>query len=270
MLPCGVLVRLAALALLLLPATVLAQDQLSEARRLYNEQQYEAAERAARAAVAQTRTSNSGRVVLARVLLERYRSSSSAAQLLEARETLRSVNPAPLDPRERVELILGFGQGLFFEDRFAAAANVFEPIIGSAALLGAPAYDRALDWWATALDRYAATRPFGERPGIYGRITERMKTELIREPSSGPANYWLVAAAQGSGDLDTAWIMAQASWIRAGLGSTAATQTRAEIDRVVIEGTIPARAARVTGRDSNLVIAGMVGEWEAFKTAWTR
>ena len=121
--------RLALLVLFLLPAPVGAQDPLNEARRLYNAQQYEAAERAARTAVAQARTSNSGRVVLARVLLERYRATSSAVLLTEARETLRSVNPAPLEPRERIELILGFGQGLFHEDRFAAAAEVFEVFV---------------------------------------------------------------------------------------------------------------------------------------------
>ena len=256
--------------LLLVPGSVFAQDHLGEARRLYNGQQYEAAERAARAAVAQARVANSARVVLARVLLERYRSTSSEVLLSEARETLRSVDPALLDARERVELMLGFGQGLFLQDRFAAAAQVFEPIIASAALLGAPAYDRALDWWASALNRYAASRPFVERQPIYNRITERMTTELIREPGSGPANYWLVAAAQGGGDLEAAWSTAQASWIRAGFAGSRTQQIRTDIDRVVVEGIIPARAARVTGRESNMVVAGMVGEWEAFKKSWTR
>ena len=256
--------------MLLLSAPVFAQDHLGEARRLYNGQQYEAAERAARAAVAQARSANSARVVLARVLLERYRATSSEVLLSEARETLRSVDPSLLDTRERVELMLGFGQGLFLQDRFDAAAQVFETIIPSAALLGAPAYDRALDWWASALNRHAASRPFTERQGIYSRITERMTTELIREPGSGPANYWLVAAAQGGGDLEAAWGTAQASWIRAGFAGTRTSQIRADIDRVVVEGIIPARAARVTGRESNMVVAGMVGEWEAFKKAWTR
>ena len=263
-------VRVLLLVFLLLPVPVLAQDHLGEARRLYNAQQYEAAELAARLAVAQARTTNSARVVLARVLLERYRTTSSEVVLTEAREMLRSVDPHPLDPRERVELMLGFGQGLFLQDRFAAAAQIFEPIIAAAALLGAPAYDRALDWWASALNRHAISRPFTERPAIYERITQRMTTELVREPGSGPANYWLVAAAQGSGDLDVAWSTAQASWIRAGFAGTRMQEIRSDIDRVVVEGIIPARAARASGRDSNLVVAGMVGEWEAFKNAWTR
>jgi hypothetical protein len=120
------------------------------------------------------------------------------------------------------------------------------------------------------LNRHAASRPFTERHAIYSRITERMTIELIREPGSGPANYWLVAAAQGAGDLEAAWSTAQASWIRAGFAGTRAQRIRADIDRVVVEGIIPARAARVTGRESNMVVAGMAGEWDAFKKAWTR
>lgn len=265
-----VCVRAVLLIVLLVPASVAAQDQLSEARRLYNSQQYEAAEQAARAAVAQARIANSARVVLARILLERYRSSSNTAHLTEARDALRSVDPTTLETRERVELMLGFGQGLFLEDRFAAAADLFEPIIGSSAMLDGPAHDRALDWWATAMDRHAASRPFGERAAIYERVIRRMTSELGRDPGSGPANYWVVAAAHGSGDLDGAWSAAQAAWVRAAFAGARVATTRADIDRVVVEGIIPARAARIGGREPNLVVAGMVGEWEAFKTAWTR
>jgi hypothetical protein len=255
---------------LLLPVTVVAQDQLTEARRLYNTHQYEEAERAARAALGQARTANSARVVLARILLERYRQSSSEPQLVEARDALRAVNPTPLDSRERVELMLGLGQALFLEDRFAAAADVFEPILESAVTLGAAPHDRALDWWATAIDRHAATRPFPERAPIYERITRRMTTELTRDPGCGSANYWLVAAAHGAGDLDRAWSTAQASWVRASFSGAHTTTTRADIDKVMVEGIIPARAARIGARDPSLVVAGMVAEWETFKSAWTR
>ena len=256
--------------LLLLPLPLAAQDQLSEARRLYNVQQYEAAERAARAAVTQPKTANSARVVLARVLLERYRQTSTAAQLTEARQTLRDVNPTTLDARERVEHMLGLGQALFLEDRFAAAADVYEPVLESSSTIGAAAHDRALDWWATALDRHAATRPFAERPHIYERITRKMSAQLARDPGCGPANYWLVAAAYGAGDLDNAWSQAHAGWIRSSYAGARVTQTRADIDRVVMEGIIPSRAARVGGRETNAVVAGMVGEWESFKVSWTR
>ena len=87
------------LALTLSPLSIAAaQDQLSEARRLYNTQQFEAAERAARAATAQPRAANSARVVLARILLERYRQSSNPAHLTEARDALRGDNPTTLEP----------------------------------------------------------------------------------------------------------------------------------------------------------------------------
>lgn len=266
-------VRVAVLlvALTVFPFSIAAaQDHLNEARRLYNTQQYEAAERAARMAAEQPRSANSARVVLARILLERYRQSSNPAHLTEARDALRGVNPTPLEPRERVELMLGFAEGLFLEDRFAAAAELFEPAIASAVQLGPAAHTRALDWWATAVDRHAASRPFAERWRFYERIVKKMNEELERDPGSGPANYWLVAAAHGSGDLDTAWATAQASWVRTSFSDARIVQTRADIDRVVMEGIIPARAARVGSRDSTLVVAGMVGEWEAFKNAWTR
>ena len=258
------------LVLLLLALPAVAQDALSEARRLYNTQQYEAAERAARTALAQPRTSNSARVVLARILLERYRQSTTPAQLTEARDALRAVNPTTLESRERLEHMLGLAQTLFLEDRYAAAAEVYEPVLASASVLGAAAHDRALDWWATAIDRHAATRPFQERPHIYERVTRRMSRELERDPGSGPANYWLVAATYGAGDLDAAWSLAQASWIRAAYAGARITQTRSDIDRVVMDGIIPARAARVGGRETAAVTAGMVGEWEAFKLAWAR
>ena len=263
-------VGLVVLALLLLPWPALAQDAVSEARRLYNSQQYEAAERAARTAVGQAKIANSARVVLARILLERYRQSSSAPQLAEARDTLRAVNPTTLDTRERLEHMLGLAQALFLEDRFAAAADVYEPVLDAAGVLGAAAHDRALDWWATAIDRHAATCPFQDRPQIYERIIQRMNRELARDPGSGPANYWLVAATYGAGDLDGAWSRAQAGWVRAAYAGARITQTRADIDRVMVEGIIPSRAARVGGRETAAVTAGMVAEWESFKTSWSR
>jgi hypothetical protein len=254
----------------LVASPVLAQDSIGEARRLYNAAQYDAAERAARAALSQPRAVNSARVVLGRILLERYRLKPSPPLLVEARDTLRSVSADSLDPRERLELMLGLGEVLFLEERFAAAAEIFEPVVAPAIALGAPAHDRALDWWATALDRHAATRPFAERGAIYDRITTRMTNDLNRDPGSAPANYWLVAAAHGRGDLDGAWSAAQAAWIRAGFAGVRTKMLRADIDRLVMEGVIPARAARITGREPNLVVAGLVGDWEAFKTAYTR
>src|SRR5688572_7200305 len=140
-------------------APAAAQDTLNDARRLYNEGKYEAAERAARTALATPRTANSARVVLGRALLELFRETASQEHFAQAREALRSVNADQLDVSERVELMLGVGQGLFLEDRFAVAADVIEPMIVPATTLGHLAHDRALDWWASALDRHAQSLP---------------------------------------------------------------------------------------------------------------
>ena len=247
-----------------------AQDPLTEARRLYNAGKYEEAERAARAATSQPKTANSAQLVLGRALLELYRETASQQHFVSAREALRSVNAEELDLSERVELMLGLAQGLFLEDRFASAADVIEPIITTSTRLGSQAHERALDWWASALDRHAQTRPLVEREPIYARISARMSEELLRDTGSAPANYWLVAAARNSGDAEAAWSAAMASWIRSILGRDRGVALRGDLDRLVIQGIIPDRAARIGGKEPNMVIAGLVGEWEAFKAAWTK
>lgn len=255
---------------LLLPAPLAAQDVLNDARRLYNAGKYEAAERSARVAASQPRTANNARLVLGRALLELYRESASEEHFAQAREALRSVNADQLQISERVELMLGLGQGLFLEDRFASAAEVIEPMITAATTLGQVAHDRVLDWWASALDRHAQSRPVAERPPIYARITARMATELLRDTGSAPANYWLVAATRSSGDVEGAWSAAMASWVRSILGRDRGVALRGDLDRLMIQGIIPDRAARIDGTEPNMVIAGLVGEWEAFKASWTK
>jgi hypothetical protein len=250
---------------------VAAQDALADARRLYNEGKYDAAERTARVAASQPRLANSALVVLGRALLELYRESASEQHFAQAREALRTVNTAQLDSRERVELMLGLGQGLFLEDRFAAAADVLEPIIDSSKALDQDtSHDRALDWWASALDRHAQARPLAERAPIYARVTSRMGAELLRDAGSAPANYWIVAAVRNSGDVEGAWNAAMASWIRSVLGRDRGVALRGDLDRLMIQGIIPDRAARIGGKEPSMVAAGLVGEWEAFKAAWTK
>jgi tetratricopeptide (TPR) repeat protein len=243
---------------LLLQTPVLhAQDALGEARRLYNAGQYDEAEQLARAALALPALVNSARVVLGRVQLERFRKSPTDTFLADARAALKEVDPKALDARERLELTLGFAEILFLQDRFQAAAEMFAPLIEPSQTLGPAAHDRVLDWWATALDRYAQVRPYAERPSIYARIGELMQAELIRDPGSAPAGYWVVAAARGAGDLDRAWNAASASWIRAVLAP----------DRGVI---LRERAARLSSKDPSVALTGLLSEWEAFKASWAR
>jgi hypothetical protein len=245
-----------------------AADALSEARRLYNQGQYDAAERAARDAVRVPATADVARVVLGRIQLERYRRTAAPDDLAEAIDALRTVDARPLDPAARVELTIGMGEALYLDDRFGAAAALFESAIEPSEVLGAAAHERVLDWWATAIDRQALTRPVPERRALYDRIGTRMATEIARDAGSGPAGYWLAAAPRGAGDLDAALNEATAGWVRASLSRDRGAALRADLDRLVVQGILPDRAARIPGRDHTQVLAGMVGEWEAFKARW--
>jgi hypothetical protein len=259
-----------ALALCLLPIPVLGQDALGEARRLYNSADYEGAERALRVALQQPGQANSARVILGRVQLERFRRSADPGHLAEAREALTAVDPAPLDERERLELTIGFGEALFLEDRFAAAAEMLAPVLDRASVLGGSAHERVLDWWATAVDRYAQGRPAAERPMHYQRIDARMREELASDPGLGVASYWQVAAARASGDLERAWASAMAAWVRASLARDRGAALRGDLERLMLQGIIPERAARIAPRDPASTITGLTNEWQAFKASWSR
>ena len=140
--------RCAALVItLFIPAAVAAQARppsartsdrtadglLSEARRLYNSGDYDGAERAARGAMQHPPSASAAHVVLGRVLLEHFRRSANPEHLIEARASLRDADPLVLDPRERIELTIGFGEAFFLEDRFAAAAEMLEPVLETSA-----------------------------------------------------------------------------------------------------------------------------------------
>ena len=161
-------------------------------------------------------------------------------------------------------------EALFLEDRFGAAAELFDSLIDRAAVLGPAARERVLDWWATAIDRQAQVRPFGERGPLYLRVLDRMRMEQTNYPGSTPAAYWIVAASRGSGDLDRAWNAALAAWVRAPLADDRGVTLRGDLDRLVIHAIAPERAARLSPRDSKQALSGMLGDWEAFKNSWTR
>lgn len=255
---------------LIVPAEGYAQDPLGEARRLYNGGQYEAAERAARLALANPGTANGARVVLGRAQLERYRETDAPADLAEARAALREVDPRTLDPRERVELTIGLAETLFLEDRFASAAEIFAAALEASRTLGTAAHERVLDWWATSLDRHAQLLRAPDREAIYRRISERMQAELAQAPGSSTANYWAVASVRHIGDVDAAWNAAMAAWVRAGLAPDRGVTLRSDLDRMVVDGIIPDRAARLELKDPAAAAAGMLSEWELFKSNWTR
>lgn len=256
-------------ALLLLSASVAAADALGDARRFYNLGQLDTAERAAMEAARSPALANAAKVVLGRIRLERYRRTPDDGELKRARETLLSVDPRSLDARDRIELTVGFAEALYLDDRFGVAAELFESALERSAVLGPVAHDRVLDWWATSIDRQAHSRPAAERAPLYALILHRMSEEIARDPGGTAPNYWLAAAARGSGDLERAWTAAMAGWVRAVL-TPDGESVRADLDRLVVQGIIPERAARLPVRDDRQAVAGMIGEWESFKAAWKR
>jgi len=257
-------------ALALAASPVSAADALSEARRLYNQGQYDAAEQAARDATRTPAMADGARVVLGRIQLERYRRTPAAADLSGAIATFRTVDTKRLDTRERIEFGIGLAEALYLEDRFGAAAALFESVLDDSEALGAVAHERVLDWWAIALDRQALVRPLSERSQMYARISARMTAEIAKDAGSTPAGYWLAASARGSGEPERALNEATAAWVRATLAPDGGVALRAELDRLVVDGILPDRAARLTVRDYKQAVAGMIGEWEAFKASWSR
>jgi hypothetical protein len=248
-----------------------AADPLSEARRLYNLAQYEMAEKLAREAATIASRVDAARVVLGRIQLERYRQSADVKDLARARESLRAVDASALDAAERVELTIGLAEALYLDERYGAAADLFESVITRSSLLGTPAHERVLDWWATALDRQAQNRPAEERGSIYARILERMNEAIAEHPGSTPAGYWLAAATRANGDLERAWHAAHAGWLRAMLADDRGAALRADLDRLVKQALIPERAAKIQPKgDTKDAQAGMLAEWDAFKRAWSR
>lgn len=263
------LIVIAAITMLPLGAAS-AADPLAEARRLYNAGQYDAAEQAAREALKMPATAEGARLVLGRIHLERYRRSADPADLVAGREALRAVDTRALEQRDRVELSMGLGEALYLDDRFGPAADLFERALDWSALLGPLAHERLLDWWATALDRLAQALPRDARQPVYSRLLRRMEQELADDPGSTPAAYWLSAAARGLGDVERAWHAAVAGWVGAILARDRGAALRADLDRLMVQAIIPERAARLQLRDAAQAAAGMLAEWEAFKSNWSR
>lgn len=261
---------LVALALWLATAPLQAADALADARRFYNQGQLDAAERAAREAARVPATANSARLVLGRIQLERYRHEPIPADLSGAISAFANIDAQRLEPRERIEFAIGMAEALYLEDRFGAAAAVFDSVLDASHVLGETAHERVLDWWATAIDRQAQLRPVPERAALYGRIATRMTDEISQDAGSTAAGYWLAAAARGLGDPDRALSEATAAWVRASLAPDGGVVLRADLDRLVVQGILPDRAARLGLADHTQTVAGMVGEWEAFKLSWSR
>ena len=242
-----------------------AQDgahALAHARTSYNAREYDEAVSAADEARRTPDLAAAADLVAARALLERYRASAAAEDLAQARERLRRLDAAQLTPRERTEWLIGLGGALYFEETPGAAAVLFRTALGGAEL-DQSAREHLLDWWASALDRDARARPAPERLAIYQDISRRMTDELVENPTSGTASYWLAASAVGQSDWDGAWHAALAAWVRAPLTDDGGETLRADIERLIERAIVPSRAKRLSIEQT--VVSE---EWADFKSRW--
>jgi hypothetical protein len=245
------------------------QDPLLKARLLYNQRQYDAAIDAALEARKLPGNQDVANLVLGRSRLERYRESQNSDDLTAGRDALRAVHPAHLVPRDQLDLLIGLGQSLYFENAFGAAAELWDSALARAEEIGPTARDRLLDWWASALDRAAQSRLVEDRDPIYTRILDRAQAELGRDPGGAAAAYWQAAACRALGDLDRAWEAVQAAWLRSLLNTDHAAAMRDDLDRLMLEAIIPERARKWSGPDFQSSADLMKAEWEAFKANWT-
>jgi hypothetical protein len=242
------------------------QNPLVRARQQYNLQQYDAAIAAAREARGRPELANAAAVVLGRAHLERYRMSSEAADLAAARESLVAIDAARLSARDRVELLVGLGELLYFEGHFGAAAELFGAATGSASPADGTNRDYVLDWWAMALDHEAQASGDAERRRLYSRMLERVEPAAAGGHPSAAAMYWVAAAAAGMDDFGRAWHAAIAAWVRAPLAAIPRASLCADLDRLVQQVIIPGRAVMLPpSADRKQAIADMQSEWAAIK-----
>jgi hypothetical protein len=266
----GTLAARASLLAVVVLASVAAgpRDALSRARDLYNRAQYDAAVDAASEASLTPDLSDGASLVLARAYLERYRQAADAGDLALAREALKQVRPARLGSDDQVELTIALGESLYFDDRAGAAAEQFELALAHTSRKRAERYERLLDWWASALDRQAQLGSDADARTIEARIVARMEGELRRDAGATVASYWLAAGARGAGDVERAWDVAIAAWVRADQAGRRGVALRAELDRLVLQAIIPERARQLAPKEFPTAAAAMRQQWAALKAAW--
>jgi hypothetical protein len=257
-----------ALVLLLPSGAAATRAELARARSLYNQRLFDEAIEAADLARKTPETADAATVVLARAHLERYRERVDPTDLSAARTALAAVKPAGLDARDRLEFLIALGASLFLEDDFGAAAEIFASGLGRAEALDPGLYEALLDWWGSAIERQAATADRDRRMAAFTRLSDRMNTELSRNPASAVAGYWVVVATRGAGDPLRAWDAAVASWVRARLAGERTSSLRADLDRVVREGIIPDRVRDLPVDQRAQAESELRAEWELVKEKW--
>jgi hypothetical protein len=262
----GVAAALLGIFLTVVPASAAdSRDVLAKARAFYNQGQFDAALTAADEARRNPERADGADLIAARAYLERYRTTAVGDDLVSARERLGRINPSRFTAGERLEFVVGLGETLYFDDASGAAAVIFESVLAGPSELPARARERVLDWWASALDHDARSRPDIERQGVYQRIRDRMAKELAANPGNVAAAYWAAAAARGQGDLQAAWDAVQAAWVKASMAGDREAALRDDLDRLVARALVPERARMLAQPPEQLT-----AEWEQFKEKWVR
>lgn len=245
------------------------EHPIAQAGRLYNEGRFVAAIEAAELARQDPQHADEADLVAARAHLELLRDVElleeglTARGLSQARELLGRLDPERLDADGRTDFLVGLGQALYFEAAPGAAAEVFESVLDGENLRTLEGRERVLDWWASARDRQARPRADQERRAIYETVRTHMREELVINPSSSIAAYWLAAAAAGQGEWLAAWDAALAGWVRAPLTGNREGTLRGDLDLLIRMAVAPERA-KIIGRDRDELIQ----EWEDFKDRW--
>jgi hypothetical protein len=243
-------------------------SDLARARSAYNERRFDEAIAAATSARRVTETADTAAIVLVRALLERYRERADPSDLSAAREALGTVRTSALAERDRLELLLAFGEALFLEDDFGAAAEMLESGMSRAAETAPELAEAMLEWWGSAVERQASGLAPEPRRAQYARLIERTKQELKREPTSPAASYWRAVGLWGAGDVDRAWDAAVAGWVRARLAGDRAAALRADLDHLVLQGIIPDRVRHRSLDQRPGAESQLKAEWELVKERW--
>ncbi len=240
--------------------------ELARARTLYNDGKYDAAIAAAAEARSDPAFADAAALVMARAHLERFRLGADPADLATARAALGAIRSTSLTPRDQIDVIVGLGQTLYLGGSYGGAAEVFDSALSRAAVLEPRDRLLLLDWWASAIDREAQTRPADGRAPLFELVIARMEQELRLDAGNPVANYWLAVAARGAGDIERAWDAAVAAWVRATLAPASVETVRADIDRLVTEALIAELARIRSPREPQEDV--LRSEWEEVKEAW--
>src|SRR5215213_4274021 len=187
-------------------------DPLAPARTHYNDGRFEDAITAAQAV--EGLVGSPATLIIGRAGLERFRTTADPAQLTAARTALSHVDVVRLSERDRLDLVVGLGEALFFDEHYQAAADLFESILDDVAALGPGPRDQLLDWWATSVDRHVRGMAPEKRAEAFDRLVVRMESELRKDPTSAAAAYWVAAASFARGNVERAWDAAVAGWVR--------------------------------------------------------